>query len=55
MDIEDEYDEPEDNIETYSAGVYHEGDAEIQTINETLKIEPPSGDYETVGGLITDR
>lgn len=55
-DIEDEYDEPEDHIETYSAGGYIvEGEAEIQTINEALKIELPTGDYETVGGLIIDR
>ncbi len=55
-DIEDEFDQPEEKIETYSEGGYIvEAEMEIQAINEALHLKLPEGEYETVGGLILDR
>ena len=55
-DIEDEFDQPEEKIETYSEGGYIvEAEMEIQAINEALQLNLPEGEYETVGGLIIDR
>lgn len=54
-DIEDEFDQPEEKIETYPGGGYIvEAEMEIQAINETLHLDLPEGEYETVGGMIID-
>jgi len=55
-EIEDEYDKREKRYEDYSDGGYLiEADMEISAINETLKLNLPSGDYETLAGLAIDR
>ncbi len=55
-EIEDEYDKPEKLVEPYADGGYLiEGNMEIDAINETLGLELPKGDYETIAGLIIDR
>jgi len=52
-EIEDEYDEPEKRYEEYADGGYLiEGDMEIDSINEQLNLDLPSGDYESIAGLI---
>ncbi|QPJ63506.1 MAG: HlyC/CorC family transporter [Candidatus Nitronauta litoralis] len=55
-DIEDEFDQPEEKIETYTEGGYIvEAEMDIEAINEALQLELPEGEYETIGGLIIDR
>ena len=55
-DIEDEFDEPEGQIEPYPAGGYLvDGEVEVQALNEKLGLNLPLGDYETVAGLVLDR
>ena len=51
-EIEDEYDKPEKGYEHYADGGYLiEADMEINVINDTLNMELPTGDYETLAGL----
>jgi magnesium and cobalt exporter, CNNM family len=51
-EIEDEYDKPEKGYEHYADGGYLiEADMEINVINDTLNLNLPTGDYETLAGL----
>lgn len=51
-EIEDEYDKPEKGYEHYADGGYLiEADMEINVINDTLNLNLPKGDYETLAGL----
>ena len=51
--IEDEYDKPEQQFKPYSGGGYLiDGEMEIDAINETIKLDLPTGNYETLAGLI---
>lgn len=51
-EIEDEYDKPEKGYEHYADGGYLiEADMEINVINDTLNLDLPTGDYETLAGL----
>jgi len=55
-EIEDEYDKPEQKFEPYTGGGYLiDGEMEIDAINETIKLDLPTGDYETLAGLLLDR
>ncbi|MEE9259231.1 MAG: hemolysin family protein [Nitrospinaceae bacterium] len=55
-EIEDEYDKPEQQYESYADGGYLiDADMEVDAINETLDLNLPTGDYETLGGLIIDQ
>lgn len=55
-EIEDEYDKPELQFKPYSGGGYLiDGEMEIDAINETLQLNLPTGDYETLAGLILNR
>lgn len=55
-EIEDEYDKPEKHFESYADGGHLiDGDMEINVINETLNLDLPTGDYETLAGLILNR
>ena len=55
-EIEDEYDEPEKQYENYvDGGFLIDAAMEIGAINETLNANLPTGDYETLGGLMIDR
>ncbi len=55
-EIEDEYDKPEKQAESYAEGGFLvEGNMEIDAVNETLGLELPKGDYETIAGLIIDQ
>jgi len=55
-EIEDEYDKPEQQFKPYSGGGYIiDGTMEIDAINETIKLNLPTGNYETLAGLILDR
>ncbi len=51
-EIEDEYDKPEKGYETYDEGYLIDGDTEVSTLNEELGLELPTGDYDTVAGLM---
>jgi len=52
-EIEDEYDKPEQKFEPYPGGGYIiDGEMEIDAINETIKLNLPTGDYETLAGLV---
>ncbi len=52
-EIEDEYDKIEKQYENYADGGYLiEADMEVGVINETLNLNLPSGDYETLAGLV---
>ena len=52
-EIEDEYDKPEQQFKPYSGGGYLiDGEMEIDAINETIKLDLPTGNYETLAGLI---
>jgi len=54
-EIEDEYDKPEKQFKPYSGGGYLiDGEMEIDAINETIKLNLPTGNYETLAGLILD-
>ncbi len=51
-EIEDEYDKEEKRYENYADGGYLiEADMEVGVINETLNLNLPTGDYETLAGL----
>ncbi len=55
-EIEDEYDKPEQKFQPYHGGGYIiDGEMEIDAINETIKLNLPTGDYETLAGLILNR
>jgi len=55
-EIEDEYDKPEQQYKSYADGGYLiDADMEVDAINETLDLNLPTGDYETLGGLIIDQ
>jgi CBS domain containing-hemolysin-like protein len=55
-EIEDEYDKPEQKFELYPGGGYIiDGEMEIDSINEIIKLNLPTGDYETLAGLVLDR
>lgn len=52
-EIEDEYDKPEKGYEHYTDGGYLiEADMEVNVINDDLNLNLPTGDYETLAGLI---
>jgi len=52
-EIEDEYDKPEQQFKPYSGGGHLiDGEMEIDAINETIKLDLPTGNYETLAGLI---
>jgi magnesium and cobalt exporter, CNNM family len=54
-EIEDEYDEPLKKYEVYDKNGYLiDGDKEIGSVNEELKLALPEGDYETMAGLMID-
>ena len=55
-EIEDEYDRPEQKFQPYPGGGYIiDGEMEIDAINETIKLNLPTGDYETLAGLVLNR
>jgi CBS domain containing-hemolysin-like protein len=55
-EIEDEYDKPEQKFLAYPGGGYIiDGEMEIDAINETIKLNLPTGDYETLAGLVLNR
>ncbi|HAK37547.1 MAG: hemolysin family protein [Nitrospinaceae bacterium] len=55
-EIEDEYDKPEQQFKPYTGNGYLiDGEMEIDAINETIKLDLPTGDYETLAGLLLDR
>ena len=52
-EIEDEYDKPEKGYEHYADGGYLiEAEMEINVINDDLNLNLPTGDYETLAGLV---
>ncbi len=54
-EIEDEYDEPVKKYEVYDKdGYLIDGDKEIGSVNEELKLDLPEGDYETMAGLMIE-
>ena len=54
-EIEDEYDEPLKKYEVYDENGYLiDGDKEIGSVNEELKLSLPEGDYETMAGLMIE-
>ena len=54
-EIEDEYDEPVKKYTVYDEGGYLiDGDKEIVSVNEDLKLDLPEGDYETMAGLMIE-
>ncbi|MFH0883514.1 MAG: hemolysin family protein [bacterium] len=54
-DIEDEHDRRSDLVRTVSTGSWLvQGQAYLDDLKEHFKIDLPSGDYETVGGLMID-
>jgi CBS domain containing-hemolysin-like protein len=54
-EIEDEYDEPLAKYTVYDEGGYLvDGDKEIGSVNEELKLDLPEGDYETMAGLMIE-
>jgi len=55
-EIEDEYDKPEKRHEAYADGGYLiDADMEIEVANETLNLDLPRGNYETLAGLVIDQ
>ena len=55
-EIEDEYDKPEQKFQPYPGGGYIiDGEMEIDAINETIKLNLPTGNYETLAGLVLNR
>jgi len=55
-EIEDEYDKPEQQFKPYTGGGYLiNGAMEIDAINETIKLNLPTGNYETLAGLLLNR
>ena len=54
-EIEDEYDEPLKKYEVYDENGYLiDGDKEIGSVNEELKLALPEGNYETMAGLMIE-
>ena len=54
-EIEDEYDEPLQKYTAYDEdGYLIDGDKEIVSVNEELKLDLPEGDYETIAGLMIE-
>lgn len=54
-EIEDEYDEPLKKYVVYDEdGYLIDGDKEIGSVNEELKLDIPEGDYETMAGLMIE-
>ena len=54
-EIEDEHDEPLKKYEAYDEdGYLIDGDKEIGSVNEELKLDLPEGDYETMAGLMIE-
>ena len=54
-EIEDEYDEPLKKYTAYDEdGYLIDGDKEIGSVNEELKLDLPEGDYETMAGLMIE-
>ncbi len=55
-EIEDEYDKPEKTYKPYADGGYLvEGSTEIGILNEALNWDLPSGEFETLAGLVINR
>jgi CBS domain containing-hemolysin-like protein len=55
-EIEDEFDKIPSLYEKKGKGFYEiKGEMEIDMINEELEIQLPSGDYETLSGLVTNK
>ena len=55
-EIEDEYDKPEQKFQPYpGGGSIIDGEMEIDAINETIKLNLPTGEYETLAGLVLNR
>jgi CBS domain containing-hemolysin-like protein len=55
-EIEDEYDKPEKTYKSYADGGYLvEGGTEIGILNDALSWDLPSGEFETLAGLVIDR
>ena len=55
-EIHDEFDEPEKVSEGYQDGSYLiEADSQIETINESLNLSLPEGDYETIAGFFLEQ
>ncbi|HAX45388.1 MAG TPA: hypothetical protein DCX78_00980 [Nitrospina sp.] len=55
-EIEDEYDKPEQQFKPYTGGGYLiDGAMEIDAINETIRLNLPTGNYETLAGLLLNR
>jgi putative hemolysin len=55
-EIEDEYDKPEQKFQLYPGGGYIiDGEMEIDAINEIIKLNLPTGDYETLAGLVLNK
>jgi CBS domain containing-hemolysin-like protein len=56
-DIHDEYDlEEDDNIKELSPGIFlATGQSSISDLNDKLQEPLPEGDYETLGGFLTDK
>lgn len=54
--IQDEYDNEEDEFSIVNDTTFNiEGTADIEEVSRLLDTELPTGDYDTVGGLIIDR
>jgi CBS domain containing-hemolysin-like protein len=55
-EIQDEYDTGEITYRKISRGsIIFDAHMNIQQVGDTLKLEFPSGDYETLGGFILDK
>ena len=53
--IQDEYDDEEEEIRQISETVFHmDGTADAEEVEETLNLELPEGDYDTLGGFLID-
>ncbi len=51
-DIQDEYDDEEDDVIQVDEGIYNfEGDCDIEDAEESLNINLPEGDYDTLAGF----
>lgn len=55
-DIQDEYDNEEADVEKIDEGVYNfEGDCDIEDAAESLGIDFPEGDYDTLAGFLLEQ
>jgi len=51
--IQDEYDDEEEEIEETADGTFNlDGTSDLEELAETLEIEFPEGEYDTIGGFI---